>query len=78
MATNHVDATSYLIPIMETKIELVLQEKGLLDALMQRYDERLQKFKIGKSLLCFRTEDVAIILSLQCDGDIVVFNRKKT
>lgn len=61
-----------------TEIQPVLQEKGLLDALMQRYDERLQKFKIGESLLSFRLEDVAIILSLQCNGDGMVFNNRKT
>lgn len=32
------------------KIEPVLQERGVLNALLQRYDERIKKFKIGEDL----------------------------
>lgn len=46
------------------EIEAILQERGLLDVLMQRYDNRSQKFRIGESLLSFRPEDVIIILGL--------------
>lgn len=55
-----------------------MQKRGLLDALFQRYDERAQKFRIVECLLSFRPEDVAIILGLRCDGDAVVFQKKKT
>ncbi|KAH7679049.1 hypothetical protein IHE45_06G033800 [Dioscorea alata] len=55
----------------------VLQERGVLDAVLQVYDEKKQAFQIGQSLLPFRAEDVALILGLRCDGDIVSFKHEK-
>ncbi len=61
-----------------TEIEAVLQERPLLDSLLQRYDGRTNKFRIGASLLSFSPQDVGLILGLRCDGDAVVFKKKKT
>jgi len=55
----------------------VLQERGVLDAVLQVYDDKKQGFQIGQSLLAFRAEDVAIILGLCCDRDIVFFKHEK-
>lgn len=60
------------------EIEPLLQERFLLDTLLQRYDERSQKFKIGERLLSFRVKDITIILGLRCAGDVVFFQKKKT
>ncbi|KAH7665801.1 hypothetical protein IHE45_13G057600 [Dioscorea alata] len=60
------------------EIEEVMQERGLLGTLMQRYDDRSRKFRISESLLSFRLGDVVITLNLRCDGDMVVFKKKKT
>ena len=60
-----------------TEIEAVLQERTLLDSLLQRFDDRSNKFRIGASLVSFRPQDVALILGLRCVGDAVVFHKKK-
>lgn len=55
----------------------VMQEKGVLDALLQVYDDRNQCFKIRESMLPFMEEDVALILDLDYDGDIVSFTYER-
>lgn len=40
---------------------------------MQMYDDDIHYFNIGKSTLTFRPEDVAFIMGLRCEGDIVSF-----
>lgn len=55
----------------------IIQERGVLDALLQVYDNRNQRFKIGESILPFKAEDVALILGLCCEGDIVSFKHKR-
>lgn len=37
------------------------------------YDDRTQHFKIDKSTLSFRPEDVAFIMGLEFNGDVVSF-----
>lgn len=59
-----------------TDVSLVMQERRVLDALLQVYNDRNQHFKIGESILPFKVEDVALILGLCCDGDIVSFKHK--
>ena len=56
-----------------TELEAIYQERALLDSLLQRYDGRTNKFRIGESLLSFRPQDVALVLGLRCDDDAVVF-----
>ncbi|KAM0934919.1 hypothetical protein DsansV1_C30g0215631 [Dioscorea sansibarensis] len=55
----------------------VTQERTILVALMQVFDERPKRFKLDKSYLQFRPEDVALILGLRCGGDAIEFKRKK-
>lgn len=54
-------------------IKPVLQERGVLNVLMQVYDDRNMRYKIGESMLLFRIEDVPLILDLRYDRDIVSF-----
>lgn len=55
----------------------VMQDKGVLNALLQVYDNRNQRFKLGESILSFRVEDVALILGLYYDEDIVSFKNER-
>lgn len=55
------------------EIKVTLQEE-LLNALMQRYYECTNIFRIGETLLGFKPKDVTIILGLRCDGGTIVFN----
>ncbi|KAH7672129.1 hypothetical protein IHE45_09G032900 [Dioscorea alata] len=55
----------------------MLQERGVLDVILQVYNEKKQGFQIRQSLLVFRAEDVTLILGLRCDGDIVSFKNEK-
>ena len=48
----------------------------MLDVLLQGYDECTRKFRIGESLLSFSFEDVALVLGLLCDGEMVDFKEK--
>lgn len=45
-------------------IEPIVQERSVLDALMQVFDERSKKFNLGDSHLQFRVKDVSLILGL--------------
>ncbi|XP_039140409.1 protein MAINTENANCE OF MERISTEMS-like [Dioscorea cayenensis subsp. rotundata] len=58
-------------------IEPIVQERSVLDALMQMFDERSNTFHLGDSFLQFKAEDVSLILGLQCDGTAIDFKRKK-
>lgn len=60
-----------------TEIKTLLQERGVFDAQLYRYDKRTKKVKIRKSLLGFRPEDVALILGLYYDGEEVVSHKQK-
>lgn len=55
----------------------MMQERVVLDALLQVYDNHNQHFKIRGSMLPFNTEDVALILDLRCDGDIASFKHER-
>lgn len=57
------------------EVNPILQERVVLDALMQIYDGRIQCFKIGESTFTFRPDDVALIMG--CEGDIVSFKHEK-
>ena len=41
------------------------------------YNDRIQRFTIGESTLAFRHEDVALIMGLHCDRDVVSFKHEK-
>ena len=55
------------------EVELVKQERGVMDALMQMYNNRIQHFRIGESTLVFMPKDVACTMGLRCDRDVVSF-----
>lgn len=61
-----------------TKIELVLQERRLLDALFQRYDEYSQKIRIGERLPNFRPKMQLSFLGCDVMEMRLSFKRKKT
>ncbi|KAH7672124.1 hypothetical protein IHE45_09G032500 [Dioscorea alata] len=58
-------------------VALVKQERGVFDVLLQVYDDGNQWFRIVESTLPFREEDVALILGLRCNGDIVSFKHER-
>ncbi|KAH7669014.1 DsbB-like protein [Dioscorea alata] len=58
-------------------LELITQERPVLDMLIQVFDGRIKMFKLGYSYLQFRLEDVALILGLRCDGDAINFKKTK-
>ncbi|XP_039137837.1 uncharacterized protein LOC120275360 isoform X2 [Dioscorea cayenensis subsp. rotundata] len=55
----------------------IVQERGLLDGILQLFDDPTNTFKIGKSHVTFRPEDVSLILGLPCYGTVVKFKRQK-
>ncbi|KAH7690184.1 hypothetical protein IHE45_02G028900 [Dioscorea alata] len=50
-------------------IEPIVQERSILDALMQAFDERTRTFKLGESHLHFRDKDVSLLLGLKMEEE---------
>lgn len=49
----------------------------MFDALLHVYDGRNQQFRIGETMLPFRVEDVALVLVVRYDGDVVSFKHER-
>lgn len=44
---------------------------------MQMYNNGIQLFKIGESTLAFRAEDVALVIGMPYEGDVISFKHHK-